>query len=262
MRCPTRPMRRMPAMPTPLTACTRPTSYLLPLQRQRSHGSYPNPTIVARDVCPGPVPPARCPSSLARAHGSAPRTSPPPPAPPRRGGALSGSYPNPTLDVSGGACPNGKAVTDLSSQAALTCGPGSTATKTATSPSVPPVALAVRQRRQLCGRGRRPVSQHHQQRQLCPGPGSTAGRYDRCQQRGCRRHALLANTGGNSNSALRFSALFSNGNGLQNVALGDSALSSTPAHQNTSIGMNSMIQNTSGSRNVALASAPLLHHRQ
>jgi hypothetical protein len=40
------------------------------------------------------------------------------------GGALTGSYPNPTLNVTGGPCPNGQALANVSARAALTCGPG------------------------------------------------------------------------------------------------------------------------------------------
>ncbi len=40
------------------------------------------------------------------------------------GGALAGSYPNPSLNVSGGPCSDRQALRDISSQAAMTCGPG------------------------------------------------------------------------------------------------------------------------------------------
>src|SRR5437588_8621582 len=40
------------------------------------------------------------------------------------GGALAGTYPNPSLNVSGGPCANGQALTNVSTLAALTCKPG------------------------------------------------------------------------------------------------------------------------------------------
>lgn len=40
------------------------------------------------------------------------------------GGALGGEYPDPELNVSGGPCPNGEALTDVSATAGLTCGTG------------------------------------------------------------------------------------------------------------------------------------------
>ena len=39
-------------------------------------------------------------------------------------GGPSGTYPNPSLNVTGGPCPNGKALTNVSALVALTCGPG------------------------------------------------------------------------------------------------------------------------------------------
>src|SRR3954467_14392127 len=52
----------------------------------------------------------------------------PGPATGNAGGALAGTYPNPTLNVTGGPCATGQFLTNVSSLAALTCGPGALVT--------------------------------------------------------------------------------------------------------------------------------------
>jgi hypothetical protein len=71
-------------------------------------GTYPNPTIASGKVLASDL------ASGAAASNLGFPTS----------GALSGSYPNPTLKVSGGPCANGQALTNVSASAALTCAPG------------------------------------------------------------------------------------------------------------------------------------------
>jgi hypothetical protein len=151
------------------------------------------------------------------------------------GGALAGSYPNPTLDVSGGPCPNGQELVNVSAAAALTCSAG------------------------VYSDGNNNVA---------AGPSSfpflTSGLFNSALGDG----ALLLNTSGHSNSAFGESAL-PNGTGIFNTAVGRLALGANATgsdntavggfalrfnftgNANTSVG-NSSLTNATGDNNVAL----------
>ena len=136
------------------------------------------------------------------------------------GGALTGSYPNPTLNVSGGPCANGQALAGVSSLAALTCKLGvygDASNNVAVSPT--------------------------------PFPGLTTG----TSNSALGVTALSADTSGSFNSALGFNALQSNTTGFGNLAAGQSALAhNTSGSANSADGVDALFANTSGSDNAAV----------
>ena len=130
------------------------------------------------------------------------------------GGALAGSYPNPALNVSGGPCPRGKFLTDISSLAALTCGPGASFT-----------AL---------------------------GEGALASLTTGTEDSAVGRDALNSNTTGNFNSAFGFQALQSNTTGSSNSVFGDTAMvQNTTGNSNSAFGETAFSANTTGNNNSA-----------
>jgi Chaperone of endosialidase len=193
-------------------------------------GPYPNPSIADgaitaakvadanKDGAPG-VPSLRTLGSGAQQAmpGNASPGGPPTGA---AGGALQGTYPNPTLKVTGGPCANGKALTDVSSGAALTCKPGvysDNSTNLAVAPDPLPAL------------------------QSGAGANSAFG-----------FNALESNTTGGANSAYGWESLFSNTTGEGNSALGFLALShQTAGNYNSAVGLQAL-WNSKGDRNSGL----------
>lgn len=186
------------------------------------------------------------------------------------GGALGGTYPNPTLDVSGGPCPNGGQLVDVSTQAALTCatgvysdgddnvgiGPGSFGLITSgiENTAVGNLALTAVQtgsNSSAFGMGalannnafNNTAVGHHAMFATTVGTGNTA----------VGEEALLANTNGTFNSALGIGTLDSNINGQQNVAVGLSALGgNTSGSLNSAVGGGALGANSGGGSNTAI----------
>ena len=130
------------------------------------------------------------------------------------GGALAGSYPNPTLNVTGGPCPTGQFLTNLSSLTALTCGPTGTSA--------------------AFGQGA-----------LSSNLGAANSAFG--------QNALNANTSGASNSAFGETALQHNLSATGNSAFGSTALTQdTTGSENTAVGFGALATNTTGANNTAL----------
>jgi len=158
------------------------------------------------------------------------------------GGALSGSYPSPTLNVSGGPCANGRALTNVSPTAALTCGPGVYFDQTNNLATVP-----------------------NPWPNLAAGAGANAALGDEAlvadtegfANSAFGAFALRANTTGHGNSAFGQGAMKMNVTGYQNSAFGGEALgSNTSGHDNSAFGP-TMGSNTTGSGNTAVGVSAL-----
>ena len=136
------------------------------------------------------------------------------------GGALAGSYPNPTLKVTGGPCANGQALTNVTGFAELTCGPGifsDSNSNVAAGPSSFPALTS-------------------------GGQNTAAGSY-----------ALASTTSGDSNSAVGYGALFGNTTGMLNSAVGVTTLyANTTGLANSALGFGALRYNTTGDENVAV----------
>jgi hypothetical protein len=160
------------------------------------------------------------------------------------GGALSGNYPNPSLNVSGGdsgssACQNGEAITALTGLAALTCSPGvynDVNGDVAAGPS-PFGALTV-------GGGNVAVGQSMLTHDSTGSDNTAAG-----------DGALNGDTTGGQNAAFGGAALQVNSTASDNTAIGDLALSSAnTGGDNTASGYEALARVTTGTANAALGS--------
>jgi Chaperone of endosialidase len=146
-------------------------------------------------------------------------------APVPAGGALAGTYPDPSLNVSGGdngpgACKNGEAVVGLSAQAALTCSAGVYTDGNENVAAAP-----------------------------TPYPVLTTG----FQNAAVGNLALFLNTTGAENSAFGQLAMTYNDTGSRNAAFGQAALAnSTTGNENTALGEDALYSNSSGSNNSAV----------
>jgi hypothetical protein len=196
-------------------------------------GSYPNPSIAAGAITDSMVATANKDGAAAvpsmRTLGSGALQAMPgnatPGGPPTgaAGGVLSGTYPNPSLNVSGGPCANGQALTNLSSDGELTCAPGI-----------------------LVGPGENFAATVPQ----FSGSGAWNSAFG--------LSALKANSTGNSNTAIGFFALLGNTTGSNNSAVGDQALrDNTTGISNTAVGGDSMSFNTTGNSNSAVGRVAL-----
>jgi hypothetical protein len=148
------------------------------------------------------------------------------------GGALTGNYPDPSLNVTGGdagaaACKNGEAVTGISSLAALTCKPG---VYTTGNPSFNVAAVPN------------------------PFPSITTG----SSNSALGNSALLADTSGINNSAVGSEALLSNTTGNQNTGVGQGSLrNNTGGGANSAYGDIALRDNTTGNFNSAFGALTL-----
>lgn len=174
------------------------------------------------------------------------------------GGALSGTYPNPSLNVSGGPCPNGQAVTNVSALAALTCDPGvysDPASNVGAGASFPALTT---------GSSNSALGWHALADNTAGARNSAVGKQAlNANTTGTDNSAfgdvaLRSNTTGNENSGLGESALFSNSTGNANTAVGYQALvNSTTASNNSALGENALLSNTIGVANTAIGQAAL-----
>ena len=137
------------------------------------------------------------------------------------GGALTGAYPNPLLNVSGGPCPNGQELDNVSALAALRCSPGvysDASENVAAGPDAFPA---------LSGSF---------------GLNTAVG-----------SDALLALTDGNNNSAFGTDALTDNNTGDQNTAVGSEALGNNKdGFENVAVGEGALQGMADGDANTAL----------
>jgi hypothetical protein len=153
------------------------------------------------------------------------------------GGALAGSYPNPTLNVSGGPCPTGQFLTALSNLSVLTCGPGASFT------ALGQGALAAH----TTGPSNSAVGFSALGSDTTGGGNSAFG-----------SGALSSDTTGGANSAVGQSDLRSNTTGEFNTAFGQSTLRlNTSGGSNTALGQDAMDENTTGANNTAVGRTAL-----
>jgi Chaperone of endosialidase len=168
-------------------------------------------------------------------------------------GALTGTYPNPSLDVTGGPCPNGQEVSNVSTQAALTCSAGvysDGSSNVAAGPSSFPALTAGITNTALGDATLNSVTD---------GSSNTAAGFN----------ALTNDTSGDANTAMGFEAMFGNSTGIRNTAVGREALNSnssasdntavgsgamffTNGNDNTAVGQRAMAENSTGFQNAAL----------
>jgi hypothetical protein len=162
------------------------------------------------------------------------------------GGALSGAYPNPALDVSGGPCPNGEALINVSSQAVLACAPGVFADNNKN--------VAAR-RNAAAGLGSGEANTAF---------GSTALESNESGESNSAfgQDALASNTDGNSNSAFGGGTLNFNTTGGSNVAVGSGAMNNNiSGSRNVAVGLEALQQNLNGNGNVALGPEAMVNNQ-
>ena len=179
------------------------------------------------------------------------------------GGALTGTYPNPDLDVSGGTfdsttCTNGEAVKALSTAAALTCAPGvfSSGGNVAAGPNMFP-SLSVGANNTALGSSALSANSSGSNNSAV---GSTAllSNTNGAHNSAVGKEALRSNTSGGENSAVGSLALFLNTTGSENAAIGVSALqSNTTANGNSAVGHSALKSNTTGVANAAVGAGAL-----
>jgi Chaperone of endosialidase len=165
------------------------------------------------------------------------------------GGALAGSYPNPSLNVSGGPCSDRQALRDITSLAALTCGPGVYAAGSST--AVPGDTALTNNIGGTPGIGEDNSAFGHNALEF-----NTEGSFNTA----VGAYSLQANTTGQGNTATGWSALGNNttGEGSGNSAFGSAALySNTSGRANTAVGGNALRENAGGKLNSAFGSAAL-----
>jgi Chaperone of endosialidase len=161
------------------------------------------------------------------------------------GGALTGTYPEPELDVSGEPCPNGRALVDVSSTAELTCGPG--------------VFDSGEE-----GGGNVGVDEHYAVTTMGSGGENSGLGYhslislsEGSNNTATGAFALASDTAGSSNTALGLHALWQNIAGNSNTAVGSGALAGLKSgEQNAALGPFAGGSLEAGSHNVYVAGGP------
>jgi hypothetical protein len=170
------------------------------------------------------------------------------------GGALAGTYPDPSLDVSGGPCPNGQELVDVSALAALTCSAGVYSdglNNVAAGPSAFPPAIA--------GNDNSALGQNALVNNATGSNNTAVGQEALFSNTGAANNntaigedAMRLNSSGGSNTAVGGAALDVNTTGLFNTAVGESALGATTGSDNTALGEDAGVALTTGSNNIAI----------
>jgi hypothetical protein len=242
-------------------------------------GTYPNPTIGAGKITDTNVAAANkdgaagVPSLRTLGTGASqamPGDAIPggPPSGPANGAGstLAGTYPNPTLGVSGGPCANGRALTNVSATAALTCSPGVFSDGNS---DVGVVAFGAFGSITSgvgganVGLGTFNLFTHDTTGfdNSAFGPNALSANTTGNNNSAVGSVALDLNTTGLDNSAVGTGALNQNTTGGQNSALGESALqSNTTASGNSAAGFLALTQNTTGAGNAALGADALTNN--
>jgi Chaperone of endosialidase len=163
------------------------------------------------------------------------------------GGALAGTYPNPTLNVTGGPCARGQFVNDLSNLSALTCGPLTPFT------ALGQGALASNTGVGNSAFGRNALTANTMgSSNTAVGSAALATNNTGSNNSALGQDALVLNTSGASNSAFGRDALFTNDSGAFNTALGHNALTSnTSGASNSALGVDALDSSMTGGSNVA-----------
>jgi Chaperone of endosialidase len=163
-------------------------------------------------------------------------------APVRAGGALTGTYPSPSLNVSGGdngpdACQNGEALVGVSALAALSCSTGVYSDDRVNVAAVPSAFPSLTTGQQNSALGSQAL--------LLDSTGSENSAFG--------EFAMTYTTTGTRNSAFGQAALALNETGDENSAFGEDAiLINTTGSNNSAFGMHALDSNTTGTDNVAL----------
>jgi hypothetical protein len=158
------------------------------------------------------------------------------------GGALTGAYPNPTLNVSGGPCANGLALTSISAMASLTCAPG------VYSDTDGNVAAGPNQFGALTTGFEN----------VALGPSMLAADTTGLRNAAVGAGALSDNTTGDFNDALGYGALQLNTSGAYNEAFGFGAGGATTGSVNVALGADALEADKTGDYNSALNSDSLV----
>lgn len=160
------------------------------------------------------------------------------------GGALAGTYPNPTLNVTGGPCPNGQALTNVSAGAALTCKPAIYSDANHNLGAVIPTPFG-----SLSGGSAETAVGYQALAAVNSGASNSA----------VGAGALRANTTGDRNTAFGYQAMGANVTGENNVAVGPAALGSqTSGGGNTAVGYQAMASSSGAGQNVAVGENAML----
>ena len=186
------------------------------------------------------------------------------------GGALAGSYPNPSLNVSGGPCSDRQALRDISSQAAMTCGPGVYAAGASTAVPGDTALTSDVEGQDNSAFGHNALEFNtegsfntavgaYALQDNTMSSGNTAMGHEALTDNGAGggnsafgNGALLSNTSGNANTAVGGGALRENAGGKLNSAFGGAALEqNSGGEKNTALGMKALFEST-GSNNIAI----------
>jgi hypothetical protein len=170
------------------------------------------------------------------------------------GGVLSGTFPNPTLSLSGGPCPNGQALVQITGTGQLICATGvysddfeNIAVTPEPFPALEPFMSESEEEEPAEGVENSAFGSGAL-RELKTGFGNSA----------FGRGALELTTTGSTNSAFGDLALTSNTTGGENTAVGWEAMNSnTAGRENSALGWAALEQNTTGERNSAVGAGAL-----
>ena len=178
---------------------------------------------------------------------------PPGPSTGPAGGALAGAYPNPTLKVSGGPCANGQALTNISTVAKLTCGPGvySDASGNVVAGPSPFGALTIGNANTALGASML-ASDTSGSANVAMGSEALHDDTTGSSNSAVGVTALADNAAGGDDVADGFWALHANTAGDYNSAVGAYALSDNTASGNVADGYQALAGNTTGQHNTSV----------